>query len=258
MPGVIAAYFWTKRLAKNKCDASDLKPLNIEDEHTVQLPSPFHSFLPIAVPLLLISMNSLVNILWPDSSSYIVGILAFAGQPIMALSIGVALSLSLIKIKGIKILNDIFESAIEKAGPILILTAAGGMFGNVIKETGIGIEAGKILSETGLGLVIPFLIACLMKTAQGSSTVAIITAASFMAPMLHLMGLESEWGRLLTMLAMGSGSMMISHANDSYFWVVTRFSDIQPDDTLRFFSTATAIMGITIFFLVWMVSLFVI
>jgi GntP family gluconate:H+ symporter len=203
-------------------------------------------------------MNSLVNILWPDSSSYIVGILAFAGQPIMALSIGVALSLSLIKIKGIKILNDIFESAIEKAGPILILTAAGGMFGNVIKETGIGIEAGKILSETGLGLVIPFLIACLMKTAQGSSTVAIITAASFMAPMLHLMGLESEWGRLLTMLAMGSGSMMISHANDSYFWVVTRFSDIQPDDTLRFFSTATAIMGITIFFLVWMVSLFVI
>ena len=153
-------------------------------------------------------------------------------------------------------LNNVFETAIEKAGPILIVTAAGGMFGMIIKETGIGTAAGLALSKTGLGLVIPFLIALILKTAQGSSTVAIITAASIVAPMLPGLGLASEPGKLFTMLSMGAGSMIISHANDSYFWVVTKFSGIHADITLRVFSTATAVMGITVFVFVWITSLF--
>jgi GntP family gluconate:H+ symporter len=96
-----------------------------------------------------------------------------------------------------------------------------------------------------------------MKTAQGSSTVAIITTASFVAPMLAMLGLDSEWGRLLTMLAMGSGSMIASHANDSYFWVVTNFSGIKVNDSLKVYTTSTIVMGITVFACVWVVSLFV-
>ena len=158
---------------------------------------------------------------------------------------------------GIKSLNSVFEAAIEKAGPILIIVAAGGMFGMIIKETGIGIEAGTLLSKTGLGLAVPFLIAFLMKTAQGSSTVAIITTASFIEPMLSLLGLDSETGRLFASLAMGAGSMMISHANDAYFWVITRFSDLQTEVTLKVYSTATVIMGVTVFGCIWIVSLLV-
>ena len=84
----------------------------------------------------------------------------------------------------------------------------------VIKATGIGEAMGGLLAGTSIGLLVPFLIAVLMKTAQGSSTVAIITTASFVAPMMSLLGLDPESGRLFAMLSMGAGSMMASHAND--------------------------------------------
>ena len=90
-----------------------------------------------------------------------------------------------------------------------------------------------------------------------ASTVAIITTASFVAPMLSILGLDSEWGRLLVMLSMGAGSMVVSHANDSYFWVISNFSDIEPDITLRVYSSSTIIMGIVVFSCVWITSLIV-
>ncbi len=153
-------------------------------------------------------------------------------------------------------MNSVFTEAIEKAGPILIVTAAGGMFGMVIRETGIGEAAGKLMAETGAGLLVPFLIAAMMKTAQGSSTVAIITTASFILPMLDLLGLGSEWGRILTMLSMGAGSMIVSHANDSYFWVISSFSGLDIKTTLRVYSSSTMVMGICVFACVWVSSLF--
>jgi GntP family gluconate:H+ symporter len=96
-----------------------------------------------------------------------------------------------------------------------------------------------------------------MKTAQGSSTVAIITSASFVAPMLPALGLDSESGRLFSMLAMGAGSMVVSHANDSYFWVITNLSEIESKDTLKVYSTSTIVMGTFVFALVWITSIFV-
>jgi GntP family gluconate:H+ symporter len=163
----------------------------------------------------------------------------------------------LIKNNTIESMNSVFREAIEKAGPILIVTAAGGMFGMVIKATGTGEAMGKLLTGTNIGIVVPFLIALIMKTAQGSSTVAIITTASFVAPMLSLLGLDSEWGRLLTMLSMGAGSMIVSHANDSYFWVVSNFSRINPETTLKVYSSSTIVMGIVVFACVWITSLII-
>jgi GntP family gluconate:H+ symporter len=154
-------------------------------------------------------------------------------------------------------MNSVFSEAIIKAGPILIITAAGGMFGMVIKSTGVGEEMGRLLAGTNIGLLIPFLIAAVMKTAQGSSTVAIITTASFVLPMLPVLGLDTEWGKLMTMLAMGSGSMIVSHANDSYFWVVNNFSDLEVNTTLRVYTSSTFLMGIVVFACVWITSLFI-
>jgi GntP family gluconate:H+ symporter len=179
------------------------------------------------------------------------------GEPVFALSVGVVLAMLLIKKKTIESMNSIFREAIEKAGPILIVTAAGGMFGMVIKATGTGEAAGKLLAGTNIGIVVPFLIAVIMKTAQGSSTVAMITTASFIAPMLSLLGLDSEWGRLLTMLSMGAGSMIVSHANDSYFWVVSNFSEVDSATTLKVYSSSTIVMGIVVFACVWITSLII-
>jgi GntP family gluconate:H+ symporter len=127
----------------------------------------------------------------------------------------------------------------------------------VIKATGTGEEMGKLLAGTNIGIIVPFLIAVIMKTAQGSSTVAIITTASFVAPMLSMLGLDSEWGRLLTMLSMGAGSMIISHANDSYFWVVSNFSNVDSTTTLKVYSSSTIVMGIVVFACVWITSLII-
>ncbi len=257
IPGALSAWLWSRLIVKNK----NYKPAPTPEDEKLQsereLPSPLLSFMPIVVPLLLITIRSLISLFDKEGISLIAKVFRFPGEPVFALAIGVLLALLLIRKKNIDSVNSIFGEAIEKAGPILIVTAAGGMFGMVIKSTGIGEEAGKLLAGTGIGLVVPFLIAVVMKTAQGSSTVAIITTASFVAPMLAMLGLDSEWGRMFTMLAMGAGSMIASHANDSYFWVISSFSDIDMNTTLKVYSTSTIIMGVAVFILVWITSLFV-
>jgi GntP family gluconate:H+ symporter len=256
VPAALAAFFWTKwRTRHDQYQDVDLKH-GVVEVRQQELPSVSLSLVPILLPILLIAAASLFGLFSFSEENLMIKIIFFIGQPIIALFIGAVLSFLLIKDKNITVYNDIFENAIEKAGPILIITAAGGMFGLVIKETNIGLYAAEFLIKTKLGLLVPFLIAFLLKTAQGSSTVAIITAASFVAPMLSALGLESEIGKLFAILAMGAGSMMISHANDSYFWVVTRFSGIEIDTSLKVYSSATLIMGITVFVCVFITSLF--
>jgi GntP family gluconate:H+ symporter len=257
IPGAIAAFLWTRWMTRNK----GYKPAHLDVENVElndkNMPSPLLSLLPVIIPLLLITFASLFTVFGWKDQNYFFRIILFIGQPIIALFVGMLFSFMLLKGLNRAKLNGVFETAIEKAGPILIVTAAGGMFGMVIKETGIGLEAGKFLSQTGLGIAVPFLIAFLMKTAQGSSTVSIITTASFVSPMLSLLGLDTESGRLFATLAMGAGSMMISHANDSYFWVITKFSDMDSDVTLKVYSSATIVMGITVFACIWITSLFI-
>jgi GntP family gluconate:H+ symporter len=255
IPAATAAFFWI-RWRTRKDPYSETAPIESEVESNHPLPSLRLSLLPIITPLLLIAAGSLMHLLKAADRNMLTAAISFLGQPIIALLAGVLLSLLLLKKRTIKDINSLLESAIEKAGPILIVTGAGGMFGLVIRETGVGAYAGDFLLQTGLGLAIPFLIASILKTAQGSSTVAIITAASLIVPMLPSLGLDSENGKMLAMLAMGAGSMMISHANDSYFWVVSRFSGIDSNTTLKVYSSATIVMGTVTFCAVWLLSLF--
>jgi len=251
IPATLMAYWWIKWRTGSQLMQESLVPVAPEKR---ELPSVSLSLLPVLTPIVLIAIRSLLTIIDAADATLITRVLAFIGQPVMALLMGVVLSLPLLGKPSIANLNQVLESALQKAGPILIVTAAGGMFGMVIKETGVGAYAGSLLIHTGIGLAVPFLIAFMMKTAQGSSTVAIITAASLVVPMLPSLGLDSENGKLLAMLAMGGGSMMVSHANDSYFWVVSRFSGVNVDTTLRIYSSATVVMGVTVFLLVWISS----
>ena len=257
VPGALAAYFWSKWMTRGK-HALPVKEFAIEKKVIRNdLPPVLLSFLPIVVPLLLITIKSLISLADKNGQSLISKIFFIPGEPVIALAVGVILSLFLIKEKTISSVNSVFSEAIVKAGPILIVTAAGGMFGMVIKSTGVGEAMGKMLTGTSIGLLVPFLIAAVMKTAQGSSTVAIITTASFVSPMLPMLGLDNEWGRLFGMLAMGAGSMIVSHANDSYFWVVTNFGEIEINSTLKVYTSSTLVMGIAVFACVWIASLFI-
>jgi GntP family gluconate:H+ symporter len=257
LPGALAAYFWSRWISRKNTFVDSSGDVSTDSAASAELPSVILSFLPVVVPLLLITVKSLSVLIDKTGEGLLSRIFYFPGEPVIALFIGVLFALLLVKKKNIAEINSHFSDAIVKAGPILIITAAGGMFGLVIKSTGVGETLGKFLTGTNAGLLVPFLIAVTMKTAQGSSTVAIITSASFMVPMLPVLGLDNEWGRLLAMLAMGSGSMMASHANDSYFWVVTNFGEISVNDTLKVYTTSTIVMGITVFASVWVFSLFV-
>jgi GntP family gluconate:H+ symporter len=108
-----------------------------------------------------------------------------------------------------------------------------------------------------IGIFFPFVIAFILKTAQGSSTVAIITAASIVLPLLPALGLDSDSGKLICVLALGAGSMMVSHANDSYFWVIAKFSGIDMKAMLKVYSTTTILMGMSAIILIWLLWTFV-
>lgn len=252
----IAGFLWVRLITKKDFTASTNANYDIKlSDEAIDLPSAFRSFLPIVVPVLLLTGRSALLLFAPQSQNTLVKIVSFLGEPIIALIIGILLGVSLYKKLNSKELNELFDLSIEKAGIILAITAAGGIFGTVIKATGIGEVAGVYLASTGLGLFVPFLIASFLKTAQGSSTVAIMTTASIISPMMASLNLNSDNGIVLATLAMGAGSMIISHSNDSYFWVVTKFSDLEVKSTLRVWTTTTAIMGIFAFAATWILSL---
>jgi gluconate:H+ symporter, GntP family len=257
IPTALAGYFWAWFLTRRRAfteSAADT-PSGWEPPRR-GVPNAGMSFMPILVPLLLITGKSLASFLFPGSRGIPASIIGLLGEPVIALMIGMFLSFLLLPGFNGKTINYVVTASVEKAGPIIIITAAGGIFGAVIKATGMGEQAGSWLAGTGLGLLVPFLITFILKTAQGSSTVAIITAASIMASATDSMGFSGETGKLLVMLSMGAGSMMVSHANDSYFWVITNFSGIDSGDTLKVYSTATIVMAFTGLATVYGLSLF--
>ena len=152
-------------------------------------------------------------------------------------------------------INNLLEDAIEKAGPILAIIAAGGAFGEIIKGLNLGKVYGGSIGEMGLSIFAPFILAAIFKTAQGSSTVAAISTASIILPLLAVLKLDSEMGKLLTLASIGAGSMFFSHANDAYFWVITRFSKITTKETYSVFSTASAVMSLTTLVFIFLVKL---
>ena len=253
----LSGFLWVKFITRNDLNTLPIDNSDKKDPNEViELPSAFRSLLPIVVPVLLLSGRSAFLLLAPGDQGALTKIISFLGEPIIALMIGILLAVSLYKKVNSKELNELFDLSIEKSGTILAITAAGGIFGTVIKATGIGEVAGVYLAATGLGIFVPFLIASFLKTAQGSSTVAIMTTASIISPMLASLNLNGSYGIVLATLAMGAGSMFISHTNDSYFWVITKFSDLEVKSTLRVWTTTTAVMGIFAFAAVWVLSLF--
>src|SRR5690606_18977616 len=116
------------------------------------------------------------------------------------------------------------EEGLVAAAPILLITGAGGAFGAVLAASGIGGYLGETLSALGVGIFMPYVVAAALKSAQGSTTVSLITTSALVAPLLPQLGLDSEMGRVLTVMAIGAGGMTVSHVNDSFFWVVSQFS----------------------------------
>ena len=222
-----------------------------------KLPSAFQAFAPIFVPILLICLGSIaVFPSKPLGEGLVLTALTFLGQPVVALLVGLALACSLLKSQDKrKEFHDHVVEGLVQAAPILLITGAGGAFGAVLKVTPLGDYLGSTLSALGIGLFMPFVVAAALKSAQGSTTVALVTTSALVAPMLGQLGLGSEMGRVLTVMAIGAGAMTVSHANDSYFWVVTQFSRMPVAVAYRAQTVATLIQGLAGIITVWLLSL---
>lgn len=252
IPAAAVGYGWSVWRGKDL----PYEPVTDESEQVPEdhLPSAGLSFLPVVLPIALIAAKSLVLLaVTPgQGAGQLLNWLVFAGEPVVALGIGILLATRLIEPHHKTELTHWLAEGVDKAGMILAIIAGGGMFGEMLQATGMGKSLGDALSGLPLGIFFPFLIAAILKTAQGSSTVAVITAASLVTPLLSQLGLQSPLGTTLAILSMGAGSMVVSHANDAYFWVISRFSDLPTATTLRVYSTATIGMGITVQLLIWL------
>jgi GntP family gluconate:H+ symporter len=210
-----------------------------------RLPSPAAAFAPLIVPILLIALASVANFPSnPFGKGHLKFGLNFIGTPIVALLIGVGLCFFLVEKIDEKVLSGWISDALKDAAVILVVTGAGGSLGRMLTVTKIGEYLGTTLAHFNLGIFLPFVIAAAIKTAQGSSTVALVTTSAIIAPMLSSMGFASEMGRVLMVMAVAAGAMVVSHANDSYFWVVSQFSNMEVPTAYRSQTVGTLIQGI--------------
>ncbi len=229
-----------------------IEPDSLSESDVIQsqeeLPSLTRTLLPILIPLALIVSKAIIQFPgFPMSKGPIIAVIDFVGHPIIALLIGVFFAISIPKKRDSNRLSEKgwVGKAIKGSATILLITAAGGAFGKVIQASGVHLSVEPLLKTLPLGIALPFLIAALIKTAQGSSTVAIVTTASIVFPMLTALELTSTIDKALVVVAIGAGATVISHANDSFFWVVTQFSNMTVPQGYRLHSMATLLLGLT-------------
>lgn len=211
-----------------------------------KLPNAWLSFAPILIPVIAMSLGTIANSLgWSP-------IFNFIGAPVIALSIGVVFGVILLIVtKKMKDFDPMTNENLKIVGPILFITAAGGVLGKVIATAGVAdyITGNADLFKT-LGILFPFIIAAILKIAQGSSTVAITTTAAMMGlftdanSVMTAMGFTTPVAAALVVLAIGAGAMTVSHANDSYFWVVTNLGSMDPKQGYKTQTLGTLVQGI--------------
>ena len=256
---LIPSYFFIRKFVTSipleaKMAISDVENL------AAKRPSAFKSFLPVLVPLFLIILASIAKYpTQPFGEGVLVDTILFIGTPVIALLIGAFLSFSLPTKFDRKILSSTgwIGEAILIAAPVVFITGAGGVFGKMLQNSGIGDLVSGNLSQAGWGIFLPFAIAFALKTAQGSSTVAMITTASIIAPLLGTLGLDSETMRVFAALSIGAGAVAISHANDSFFWAVTQLSGLTIKQGNMSHSIGTMIISFTAIALIYLLTLVV-
>lgn len=251
LPAMLVGYAWAMYSAKGT--AAHAVAAADTTNVPVKLPSVVRASLPIFVPVLLIAIRSLFALETDGTTG--INVLLVVGDPVIALLIGIGLAFACKRRWTRTEINRLLAGSVEKAGGILVIIGAGGAFGAVLTATKIGLHLQSLSSLHALGLLVPFLLTAILKTAQGSSTVAIITAASIIQPLLPALGLGTGLEQLLAVLAMGAGSMMISHANDAYFWVIAKFSDLPVTILLRTYTIATILMALTSMFVIYIIYL---
>lgn len=247
-------FFVTRYASRTYIDPDPDGEITVEEDDAKDKPSALRSFLPVVVPLVLIVFKSISDFPGaPFGEGVAASVLRFIGEPVIALIIGMILSFFLPKKFDRELLSTTgwVGKSLTSAVVIIMITAAGGSFGMILRNSGIADILGESLAGANVGIWLPFIIAAALKSAQGSSTVAIVTTASLIAPMMEALGFVSPVGRALAVMSLCSGAMVMSHVNDSFFWVVTQLSGMNVKTGCKLHGLGTLLGGLTAMLVVW-------
>lgn len=250
---LVTCYFFATKIA-SRIDI----PIKMETSpDALHKPKLGLSLLCIIVPIVLIVIKSVFD--YPGlelTGSALYPVISFLGSPVIALLVGVILSLLLPEKLDEKVYSATgwLGDALRIAAPIMLITGAGGIFGAMLQNSGFADLITESFSGMSIGLFFPFLLAACLKTTQGSSTVALITTASIVAPMMPALGLDDAFMKTMTVLAIGAGSTVVSHANDSFFWVLTQLTGMDVKQGNQIQTVGTLIFGTTAIILIFCIS----
>ncbi|HAH63589.1 MAG TPA: gluconate permease [Treponema sp.] len=251
VPMVIATMFYGKWLGKRiyqlpgNTEGEWVRPPYQEPQYDLQnhdsdkkMPSAFVSFAPLLLPIVLILLNTVLSAFKATGS--VATVLIFLGSPIIAVMLGLLLAVfTLTGGRDRKSVINSLENSIKSAGIIILVTGGGGALGQIIKDAGVGAYIAQGIASIHLPVILlPFIIATLVRFVQGSGTVAMITAAGITAPIVSAAGGNMTLGAL----AACTGALFFSYFNDSFYWVVNRLSGItETKEQIRVWSITTTI-----------------
>ena len=227
----------------------DLKKFS--DQEQKNLPGLFISIIPILLPLLLITGNTISKMMFSGTDiamssiqKFAVNIFATIGDANIALALSsiVALFLLWSRLKDVRKFKKFTFESLTSAGIIILITASGGAFGQMMQQTGIGIRIEALAANYQMALLpMAFLITAAVRTAQGSATVAMVTAIGIMS------GLASgglQFHPVYLAMAIGCGSKVFAWMNDSGYWIINKMSGMNEKETFRHFSILLLVMGL--------------
>jgi Gnt-I system low-affinity gluconate transporter len=228
------------------------------DPRRKELPSFSMVIAIILIPLVLILLNTVLGVVLPEGN-VVRNWMSFIGHPFTALTAATLLSFYFLgTLRGYS-LNDIQRittKAFEPVGLIILVTGAGGVFGKVLVETGVGKALAETMAASNLPIILlAFLIAVAVRVSQGSATVSMVTAAGLIAPAIQAGSFSAPLVGAIT-IAIASGATVLSHVNDSGFWLVGRYLGMTEKETLRSWTVMETIVGVVGFGVVFILSFF--
>lgn len=226
----------------------------LKDDPDEKLPSTLFAFLPLIAPIILILCNTILKAL--ERTDAFSKALIFLGTPIIAVGIGLLIAIYTLAFRSSrKVIMEKMEKGISSAGIIILVTGGGGALGKVLQTSGAGDNIAKWIAQLPIPIIVlPFLIATLLRFAQGSGTVAMLTSAAITYPIVEAAG----GSMLLGAFAACIGSLFFSYFNDSFFWVTNRLMGIsETKEQIRVWSVTTTIAWATGFVMLLILSLFI-
>lgn len=251
IPVMLVGYFGAVFMGKKY----DYLPENVADvPENQKLPSPLMAFLPILTPIMLMLLKTIGQMC--GLQGVLMDIFAVLGTPAVALLVGLIIALvgyhqifpEDTKAWGF---DGVFADALKTAGQIILIVGAGGAFSGVLKASPLQSILTNTFSGLTIGILAPFIIGFIFRTCVGSATIAMVTAATMITPLMDVLGFASPMGRVIAMLACAAGGLMVFHGNDDFFWVTATTSEMDTSvayKTIPIISVCQSIVALIVVF----------